>query len=108
MANVRDLEVDQRPDGRAGDDAVHQTCVAEADGGSSIGVRRHLAVTEKVMFHTELCRCHGPLFLPVMIFHDISRSSFPARSRFTRPCKVTRRSGRLSMNLRRLGSDQRM
>src|SRR6266542_4292383 len=73
-----------------------------------IGVRRHLAIAEKIMFHAELCRCHGPLFLPVMIFHDNSRSSFPARSRFTSPCNVTRRSGRLSMNLRKLGSDQRM
>lgn len=39
---------------------------------------------------------------------DNSRSSLAARSRFTRPCSVTRRSGRLSMNRRRLGSDQRM
>ena len=39
---------------------------------------------------------------------DNSFSSLPARSRLTRACRATRRSGRLSMNLRRLGRDQRM
>src|SRR4030095_8111668 len=34
--------------------------------------------------------------------------SLPARSRLTRPWRAKRRSGRLSMNLRRLGSGQRM
>jgi sulfur-carrier protein len=34
--------------------------------------------------------------------------SLPARSRLTRPWSAKRRSGRLSMNLRRLGSGQRM
>jgi hypothetical protein len=45
---------------------------------------------------------------PRCLLHANTRSSFPARSRLTRPCNVTRRSGRLSMNLRRLGSDQRI